>query len=178
MNKREAQENIIKTILTQKLTLECLTLMVGGAVVSGTSAPAGMGDWEFAQVGFALISAAAPRSISPFSALHNSAAPLSLLPPSHPASSQALLSLYPHMVRAQYVRHWLPRAQMCVLHPQGLTHLWMVGRRRRRRSKKRARRSRPIADSPLHQLRGQNILKMEAVEEGKQRGGCRGGVAG
>ena len=90
MNKREAQENI-KTILTQKLTLECQTLMVGGAVVSGTSAPAGMGDWEFAQVGFALIPAAAPRSISPFSALHNSAAPLSLLPPSHPASGSPLL---------------------------------------------------------------------------------------
>ena len=154
----------------QNLTLEYLTLMVGGAVVPGSSAPAGMGDWEFAQVGFALISAAAPRSISPFSALHNSAAPLSLLPPSHPASSQALLSLSPHMVRAQYVRHWLPRAQMCVLHPQGLTHLWMVGRRRRR-SKKRARRSRPTADSPLHQLRGQNILKMEAVEEGEAERG-------
>ena len=99
MNKREAQENI-KTILMQKLTLECLTLMVGGAVVSGTSAPAGMGDWEFAQVGFALIPAAAPRSISPFSARHNSAAPLSLLPPSHPASSQALLSLPTHGARS------------------------------------------------------------------------------
>ena len=59
MKKREVQENI-KTILMQKLTLECLTLMVvGGAVVSGTSAPAGMGDWEVAPVGFALIPAAA-----------------------------------------------------------------------------------------------------------------------
>ena len=92
----------MKTILMQKLSLECLTLMVGGAVVSGTSAPAGMGDWEFAQVGFALISAAAPRSISPFSALHNSAAPLSLLPPSHPASTQAgsPLSLPTHGARS------------------------------------------------------------------------------
>ena len=52
--------------------------------------------------------------------------------------------------------------------------MWMVGRRRRR-SKKRARRSRPIADSPLHQLRGQNILKMEAFEEGEaERGDVEG----